>query len=192
MSAQSFEVTPFVGGQINGSLDYSTTLFHGLDVKNGLSYGVTGGYLFGEYYGLEFSWNRNKADTTSQPISGGSGVKVFTLTTDQFFGQFVFHFTDPEHKLRPFVFLGLGATDLSTDRNGVVGATRFAGALGGGVKYHLTPHIGLRFQAKWSPTYLTTSDGGYWCDPFWGGCWVVGNNHYLHEFDGNVGLTFRF
>ena len=52
MSAQSFEITPFVGGQINGSLDYSTTLFHGLDVENGLSYGVTGGYLFGEYYGL--------------------------------------------------------------------------------------------------------------------------------------------
>ena len=51
---------------------------------------------------------------------------------------------------------------------------------------------GLRGQAKWSPTYITTSDAGYWCDPFWGGCWVVGNDHYLHEFDVSGGIILRF
>ena len=100
--------------------------------------------------------------------------------------------TDREAKLRPFGFFGLGASDLSPDRSGVNGATRFTFALGAGAKYNVSNHLGFRGQIKWSPTYLTTTDGGYWCDPFWGGCWVVGNNHYLHEFDFTGGITLRF
>ena len=107
-------------------------------------------------------------------------------------GNLLFHFADREAKLRPFAFVGLGASDLSPDRSGVSGATRFAFSLGGGAKYNLSKHFGLRGQAKWSPTYITSTDGGYWCDPFWGGCWVVGNDHYLHEFDVTGGITFRF
>jgi hypothetical protein len=52
--------------------------------------------------------------------------------------------------------------------------------------------LGLRGQIKYSPTYITTTNGGYWCDPIWGGCWQVGNNHYLNEFDVTGGLTVRF
>jgi hypothetical protein len=79
-----------------------------------------------------------------------------------------------ESKLRPFRFFGLGASDLSPDRSGVSGVTRFAFAFGGGAKYNVSKHFGFRGQAKWSPTYLATTDAGYWCDPFWGGCRVVG------------------
>ena len=107
-------------------------------------------------------------------------------------GNFVFHFAERESKMRPFAFFGVGASDLSPDRSGVNGATRFAFSLGGGAKYNFSKHLGFRGQAKWSPTYITTTDGGYWCDPFWGGCWVVGNDHYLHEFDVTGGITLRF
>jgi len=117
---------------------------------------------------------------------------TFKLKQDQYMGNFLFHLTDRESKLRPFGFFGLGASDLSPDRSGVSGVTRFAFALGAGAKYNVSKHLGFRGQAKWSPTYLTTTDAGYWCDPFWGGCWVVGNNHYLHEFDFTGGITLRF
>jgi hypothetical protein len=76
---------------------------------------------------------------------------------------------------------------VSPARQGVPGTTRFAFDVGGGVKYNFMRHFGLRLQAKWSPVYITTTKGGYWCDPFWGGCWVVGDNHYLNEFDATAG-----
>lgn len=190
--AQNFEVGANVGGQINGGLDLSTTLFHRIEVGNSVNYGVTVGYLLGEYYGLEFQWNKNNAETRAQPIGGGSSIKVFNLNQNQYMGNFLLHFTDREAKLRPFVFFGLGANSLDPDRSGVRGTTRFALSLGAGGKYDIGRHFGLRTQFKWSPTYITTTNGGYWCDPFWGGCWTVGNSHYLHEFDITGGFTLRF
>jgi opacity protein-like surface antigen len=191
--AQNVEVTANVGGQINGGVDLSTSLFHRIDVHNSVNYGLTLGYLLGEHYSVEFQWNRNEADTFAQPIGVGfSSVKVFSLTQNQYLGNVLFHFTPRDVKLRPFVLFGVGANDMNADRSGVNGATRFVYALGAGAKYNASKHIGFRGQFKWSPTYITTTDGGYWCDPFWGGCWVVGNNHYLNEFDMTGGITFRF
>lgn len=187
---QNFEVTPFVGGQINGGLDISNGFFNRIEVQNGLNYGVAAGYLLGEHSGIEFMWNRNKAGTTAQTSGGGSSTKVFDLTTNQYLGNFLFHFSDRETPLRPFAMFGLGATNLSPD-NGGNSITRFAFALGGGVKYNISPHIGARLQGKWSPTYITTTNGGFWCDPIFG-CWAVGNDHFLHELDLTVGLTLRF
>jgi len=189
---QNFEVTGQVGGQFNGGLDLHDSLFHRIDVQNGVNYGVTAGYLFGEHMGLEFQWNRNKSGTTGQPIGGGNSIKLFDLTSNQYMGNFLFHLADKETKMRPFAFFGLGANALSPDASGVRGATRFVFSLGGGAKYNMSEHWGLRGQFKWSPTYITTTDGGIWCDPFFGGCWVIGNDHYLHEFDVSGGVTFRF
>lgn len=190
--SQNVEVTGYAGYQFNGGLDLSTSLFRRIEVENSTNYGLSAGYLVGEHYGVEFQWNHTKADTFAQPAGGGSDIKVFALNQDQYMGNFLFHFTDREAKLRPFAFFGLGASHLAPDRSGVNSTTRFAFSLGGGAKYNISKHFGVRGQAKWSPTYITTTDGGYWCDPFWGGCWVVGNDHYLHEFDISGGITFRF
>ena len=190
--AQRVEVTGNIGYQVNGGLDLSTSLFHRIEVGNSTNYGASAGYLFGEHFGAEFQWNHTRADTVAQPLGGGSDIKVFTMNQNQYMGNFVYHFTPHEAPLRPFVFLGLGASSLSTNRAGVSGATRFAFSVGGGAKYNFSKHFGVRGQLKYSPTYITTTDGGYWCDPFWGGCWVVGNDHFLHEFDMTGGITFRF
>jgi hypothetical protein len=189
---QNFEIGANVGGQINGGLDLSTTLFHRIEVGNSLNYGITAGYLLGEHYGIEFQWNKNQADTRAQPIGGGSSIKVFNLNQNQYMANFLLHLTDREERFRPFVFFGLGANSLDPARSSVNGTTRFAASLGGGAKYNIGRHFGLRAQLKWSPTYITTTNGGYWCDPFWGGCWTVGNSHYLHEFDITGGFTLRF
>jgi opacity protein-like surface antigen len=190
--AQNFEFTAHVGGQINGGLDLATSLFHRFEVANGVNYGVAAGYLLGEHAGVEFMWNQNKADVRAQPFGGFSSIKLFTMTQNQYLGNFLFHFTPREDKLRPFLLAGLGATALDPDVHGVSGTTRFVYALGAGAKYNVSNHFGLRGQFKWSPTYITSTNSGYWCDPFWGGCWVIGNSHYLHELDITGGITFRF
>jgi len=191
-AAQNFEFTPHVGGQVNGGLDLSTSLFHRFEVANGVNYGISLGYLLGEHYGVEFAWNKNNADVRAQPLGGVSSVKLFSMSQNQYLGNFLLHFTPREEKLRPYLLFGLGANALDPQVHGVSGSTRFVYALGGGAKYNVSRHFGLRGQFKWSPTYITSTNGGYWCDPFWGGCWAVGNSHYLNEFDVTGGITLRF
>lgn len=190
---QNVEITGYGGAQLNGGTNLSTPLFNRIDVANSANYGAILGYLVGEHYGVEFQWNRNQADTMANPTLGGPAIKIATMNSNQYMGNFLFHFSPREAKFRPFAFFGLGANNLSLSRPGVNSTTKFAWALGGGAKYNMGKHFGLRGQIRWVPTYLTTtSNGGYWCDPFWGGCWVLGNSHYLNEFDITGGITFRF
>ena len=192
LAAQTFEITGYVGGQINGGYDLSTSLYHRIEVANGVNYGITTGPLLGEHFGVEFQWNHNSADTRGQAIAGFSSVKLFSLNQNQYMGNLLFHLTSREVRMRPFLFVGLGANTLAPNVSAVKGSTRFAYALGAGAKYNVSRHLGLRGQFRWAPTYLTTTNGGYWCDPIWGGCWTVGNSHYLHAFDITAGFTLRF
>jgi outer membrane protein W len=192
-SAQKgIEVTPFIGGQINGGLDLSTTVYNRLEVQNGLTYGATVSYAINKLASVEFMWNHNQADTLAQFSSGAADRKLFSITSNQYLGDFLMHFKDSESRLRPFVFVGAGIANLAPNRNGVNSTTRFAWVLGGGIKYSVSKHLGVRFQAKWSPTYINTFTEGVWCDPLWFGCWASANSVFLHEFDGTAGLTFRF
>jgi opacity protein-like surface antigen len=192
--AQNVEVGVYVGGQLNGGLDnFQTTLFDRLEVENGANYGLTFGYLLGEHGGVEFQWNHTNTGTLAEPFGGGADVNLFSLTQNQYMGNFLFHATSREHKFRPYFMFGLGATNFGADRSGVDSATKFTWAIGGGAKYNMGKHFGLRGQLRYAPTYITTtSTGGYWCDPFWGGCWVAGESHYLQSGDLTGGITFRF
>jgi hypothetical protein len=189
---QNIELTGSIGRQWNGGLDLSTTLFHRLEVKNGFVYGLGAGYLLSDRNSVEFMWSYNKADALAQPNGGGADRNLFTLDTNQYIGNFLFHFASRDKPVRPFLLIGAGATNLHAARPGVESSTRAVGDLGGGVKYNFSRRLGLRLQAKWSPAYIGTTKAGYWCDPFWGGCWVVGNDHFLNEFDATAGVTLRF
>lgn len=192
VAQHSFEITGYGGGQINGGIDFSTTRFSRLEVQNGANYGVIVGYLLGEHGGAEFQWNQNKADANGQTRSGAPSTKLFELKQNQYMGNFVFHFKPREAKARPYFLVGLGANSLTADRSGVEGTTKFSWALGGGIKYNIGQHFGIRTQIRYSPTYITSTDSGYWCDPFWGGCWVASDNHYLNNVDFTGGITIRF
>jgi hypothetical protein len=190
--AQNVEVTGYVGGKFTGGVDLSTTIFDRVEVDNSANYGISLGYLLGEHAGVEFQWDHASADTRLEPRTGGPSIKIFSLNQNQYMGNFLFHFKEREAKLRPYMFFGLGASSLSPDREHVEGITRFAFAVGGGAKYNIGKHFGLRGQARYAPTYLTTTTEGFWCDPIWGGCWTVGDDHYLHSFDITGGVMFRF
>jgi opacity protein-like surface antigen len=190
--AQNFEITGHGGGITNGGVDLSTTQFNRIDVGNGSIYGVSVGYLLGEHSSVEFMWNHTHADTSAERVVGGSTPKLFSLNQNQYMGNYLFHFSPRETKLRPFLLVGLGANNLVPSRPSISGVTRFAWAIGGGAKYNISKHFGLRADLRYSPTYLTTTTNGYWCDPFWGGCWFTGDDHYLNSFHYTGGITFRF
>ena len=75
--------------------------------------------------------------------------KVFGLNTNQYLGNFPFPLRDRQSPLRPFLFFGLGATNLSPDRR-VDSITCFAWALGAS-QYNSASTLNA-YPVKWAPT----------------------------------------
>jgi hypothetical protein len=106
---------------------------------------------------------------------------------------------DADASLRPYGFLGLGATHYgpvqftrATGETGETdGATQFSGTLGVGVKYFRSPRFGLRAGIQWTPTYIKSDASGWWCDPYWG-CYLLTDAQYSNQLHLTGGITFRF
>jgi hypothetical protein len=94
-----------------------------------------------------------------------------------------------EKKLRPFIAGGISFMHDSNSGNNS-NKTSFSNGLGGGVKYHLTRHIGLRGDARWVPT-CGNKTPGVTCDPF-GFCTPCRVSNYLERGNFTGGLIFRF
>ena len=111
----------------------------------------------------------------------------------------VYNWGADDARIRPFAFGGVGATNYSfgdllipgAPAGKIPGDTRFSTTWGAGVKLYPTKNLGFRATVQWTPTYIKSTDVGYWCDPFYG-CWVAGNPDYSHQFDTSGGVTFRF
>ena len=57
-------------------------------------------------------------------------------------------------------------------------------------KFFVSSHLGFRVGMRWTPTYIKTDPGGYWCG-YWG-CYSTGNPQYANQFDFSGGVTIRF
>ena len=202
-----FEVTPFVGYETSGSypLDVLSSaggplaLVDRLRVNDALSYGSFLGYNLSENFQLEFMWDRNNTSYSAHDITTQEYYKAYDSDIDQFQFGGLYMFRGSEHRLRPYFAASLGFThdsngSVTTPGNPTVGTTpnrtAFAYSLGGGVKYYLNRHVGLRGDVRFLPTYGSSSNGEY-CDPFFG-CYTARVRNYLDRGNFVGGLIFRF
>jgi hypothetical protein len=138
-------------------------------------------------------------------LAGGGKEEFADMSVYNYHGIFTFHMADQDSPLRPFFLLGLGATNYSAKNprdpvnlpqpgtDDVRSLTKFSTTWGGGVKFFPSPGIGFEFKARWTPTYIKTDPGGYWCNPFWPWqCWIVGDDQYSHQGEFGGGVVFRF
>ena len=91
------------------------------------------------------------------------------------------------HPVRPFVSADLGILHLSPE--GFDGDTRFAFAVGGGVKLPISDHLGLRFDGRWVLSRLS-GDTDIFCNG--GSCLVVSDGTFFDQFEFSAGLSFKF
>jgi opacity protein-like surface antigen len=185
-----FEIQPYVGYKWGGSTDVgpNVDLITKINFNSSVAYGITGTFNATPHLGFEFLWNRQPSTAVGKLPGGLSFPQSTSVNIDQFQGNFVFTFREREARLRPFALVGLGATDISGKNAGV---TKFSFALGGGVKYFVSEHVGIRLQIRYAPTYLYSTSAGVWCD-WYGFCFSVPNDHYLNQGDVTGGLILRF
>ncbi len=194
------EITGTVGWTFSDGVSFSQTFvspFNGgtynrVDPKDSFSFGFGAGVYVNKNLEVEFMWNRQPSKLE---ISGGTGPTISgDMKIDTYHGNLVYNAGEADHKLRPFFYIGLGATnygDASFPQKTVPGLTKFSWALGAGVKAFPSPHVGIRAAARWVPTYIKTDAAGWWCDPFWG-CVPAGNVQYANQFELSGGIVIRF
>jgi hypothetical protein len=170
-------------------------IYDRVDPKDSANFGFSVGVLASENAEVGFMYARQ--DTAL--VAGGTNEKEFgDMAVTNYHGYFAYNWGSADSAVRPFFFGGLGATTFGDVTGTVLGVTRtfgsetqFSTTWGAGVKFYPAPGFGIRIGAHWTPTYIKSDAGGWWCDP-WYGCYLVGNAQYSNQFQLNGGVTVRF
>jgi hypothetical protein len=170
-------------------------IYDRLDPKDSGSLGFSVGVLVTDNAEVGFMWSQQ----FSTLVAGGTkDTEAGDLSVQNYHGYFGYNWGDSDAPMRPFFYGGLGATHFgsvditaATPHRTVSSETQFSTTWGGGVKFFAGPHVGVRVAATFTPTYIKTDAGGWWCDP-WYGCYLVGNAQYSNQFGLNGGITLKF
>ena len=170
-------------------------VYNRVDPKDSASWNLRLGLIehkteFGFLYGRQLS---------KLEVSGTNRKEVGDMAVSTYHGYFGYNFGEETAKLRPYLFFGLGATNYASVKFISVGGaslqtggeTQFSTTMGFGVK--VFPHDKFGFQGgmRWTPTYIKSDPGGYWCDPYWG-CYMVGDAQYSNQIEFAGGIIARF
>jgi len=197
-----FEFQPFGGFTASGGIPLKTddnTTHGSISVNNSYNVGTTFGVNFNELDAVEGLWRRQYTEARlpseiAVPASSG-GLTSFDLKIDQYHCNFLHHYRVSIPRLMPYVMGGLGVTTYYAKRNRQNDSmSRFSFALGGGIKYFITSHFGLRGEARWTPTLLSVSDSSFWCNIGGAGadCVIHLKTTMQSQMDLTCGIVIRF
>jgi hypothetical protein len=173
-------------GNVYNAIDLKDSGLWGFMIGVNASDNVEVGFMFGQ-------------QMTTLAVEGTATRDVGDTNVNTYHGYVSYNFGEADATVRPYLLFGGGATSYGgvsfTRANGqtaeIGSETQFSGTLGAGVKAFTTPNFGVRFGMLWTPTYIKSDPGGWWCDPYWG-CYVVGDAQYSNQFTLNGGVVFRF
>ncbi|MBA3975041.1 MAG: hypothetical protein C0504_12595 [Candidatus Solibacter sp.] len=190
------EISLFGGGSFFKSVSSGL----GTEHVSGGAVGVRVTENFWKYVSLEqgftYSTNNLRMPLATAPNTAAFGNRIYQWNLNP-----VFHFTPRGSKIRPYLTAGVSAMNFNpTDRAESQARARVNGGwlsdslhpalnYGGGVKWHMTDHFGLRFDLRGTysrnPGYGlpdTAPGGGLYIprgDKLWGVMPTVGLNWYL-------------
>jgi hypothetical protein len=195
------EVTPFFGYTLSNGIDVNPASLPGgaivnrITPKSGFSWGFQADVLASEMFAMGFLYSAQSSKLELREVNGQKN-EITDMKVRNYHGMFTLNLGEEDAPAKPFIFLGLGATQYAPDDitgNPTDSETKFSTTWGGGMKMYMSEHIGVRLGARWTPTYIKSDPAGYWCNPFWpGGCWLVSDPHYSHQFEFNGGVILRF
>lgn len=183
------EITPFGGARFGGVIDVNTTSVDYLPIKSSWNYGVIADYTIWPQFQAEFQFNHQPTTLDQHVVATGETQPLSSADIDMYQFGFNFGLKPPDAKLQPFIVGGLGFTNFKAD-NELPFGIRFSYNLGLGAKYFFSRHVGLRAEARWSPSRTTTQNQVFF-DPFFGPQVVAVSSH-AEQGQANIGIIFRF
>ncbi len=189
----TFELSPFGGGNFGGTLTtFSPTAQTGpkLDVGDAGTYGVRFGYNFSNRGGIEFAW-AHAANGVFDRASGAFAprTRLGNFDTDAFEANGVFGFT--RGKVVPYFTIGGGVHSMKLSLTGESSSseTKFVGNLGVGVKFWITPRLGIRLEGRARSTSIGNGSSCHdhsYCDNSYS------DSNWYTSGEATGGLSFAF
>jgi opacity protein-like surface antigen len=169
--------------------------YDAIDLKDAFSWGFSAGVLANDQVEIGFLFGQQ---LSTLAVEGTRTVDIGDITINTYHPYVAFNFGEVDAVARPYFLIGFGATNFSSVSFTAGGQaletgseTQFSTTWGGGVKIFPSPNVGFRAGIQWTPTYIKSDPGGWWCDPYWG-CYLVGDAQYSNQFQFNGGVTVRF
>ena len=167
-----------------------------IDPKDAFSWGARLGFMVTENVEVGGLFN---LQSTKLQLGGVVNRDFGDEKIYNYHGYLAYNFGPADAKVRPYLLGGLGATQygaVSTSIGGqqrdIGGNTQFSTTWAAGLKLFPGPNFGIRLEARWTPTYIKSDAAGWWCDPYWGYCYVVGDAQYSNQYEVGGGITLRF
>ena len=200
--AQKAEISATVGWTLSDGVTGGPVLapdgniYDAVDLKDSFSWGLMGGYNVTEQVEVGFMWGQQ---LSKLDLEGTRLRELGDMSINTYHGYVGFNFFDTDATARPYFFFGLGATNFGSveytsvrGQNMTTGSeTQFSTTWGAGVKIFGGGNVGARAGIQWTPTYIKSDPGGWWCDPYWG-CYLVGDPQYANQLTFGGGVIFRF
>ncbi len=185
-----FELTPMVGWRLNSDIgETDVAKYSQLKFADAATFGAALSWNTSRQTSVEFEYTYSSYDATAVPRTTAVSERTVNVKQHDILFNGLYLFNTGNDKLQPFLLGGLGASILAP--SGLSSVTNFAFTLGGGVKYYASDRVGLRLDVRWMPQYLYSTDGGTWCDPYYG-CYYYPNDHFLTQWDFKLGVIVRF
>ena len=181
----------FSDGVSGATVETDEGTFNRLDPADSFSWGLRFGYMLSENSEVGFLFD---TQPTQLEAGGRDKATVGDMNVYNYHGYYSYSFMDADAVARPYILVGLGATQfgsVSADQGDIDGGTQFSGTFAFGGKFFpfASPKFGLRAEFRWTPTYIKSDPGGWWCGFY--GCYVVEDPQYANQIELNAGIIFR-
>jgi hypothetical protein len=154
------EIAPFIGYRFGGSVgDTFSAARYGIDGAR--SEGVTISVPVRRDIAVELLFSRQD---TGVDVAGHPGTKRYDLTIDHWMLGAAGDFPGRSGRVRPFVAAYLGLTRIQSSNDYTTSNGYFSAAIGGGVKFDLAEHVGVRVDARAYAVFVRSGAGAI-CGP---------------------------
>jgi len=194
--SSKFEISATAGWTFSDGVSGATVetdegTFNRLDPADSFSWGLRFGYMLSENSEIGFLFD---TQPTQLEAGGRDKATVGDMNVYNYHGYYSFAFSNIDAVARPYILVGLGATQfgaVSADEGDLDGGTQFSATFAFGAKIFpfASPKFGFRAEARWTPTYIKSDPGGWWCG--WYGCYLTEDPQYANQFELNAGIILR-
>jgi len=195
--SSKFEISATAGytfsdGVSGATVETDEGTFNRLDPADSFSWGLRFGYMLSGNSEVGFLFD---TQPTQLEAGGRDKATVGDMNVYNYHGYYSYSFMDRDAVARPYILVGLGATQfgsVSGAQGNLDGGTQFSGTFAFGGKFFpfSSQKFGLRAEARWTPTYVKSDPGGWWCGFY--GCYLTEDPQYANQIELNAGIIFRF
>ena len=183
-----FEITPYAAYRFGGGFDDDDTGDE-FDLEDSNAMGVIFNIMANPNGQYEILYARQDTEVNTEGTAASQPFVDLDVEYLQFGGTYLF---DGE-KVRPFIAMTFGLSHFEPQFADLDSENYFSASFGGGIKFHATETLGVRFEGRVFTTFLDSNSSIFCSSSFGAGeCLVQASGTSLTQWEARAGLIFRF